>query len=389
MLGVSYLFDRTSPRRRKREFHKLLELRPDYRFDPLLDPQRVVDFFNGVVKEEESDDRRHRGRAASARRRGSPRASSARPRAAPAADRRALRTAFVSRLNFVPFGAGQFQNGQRRKGWLFFGAEAVLAAVSVGAFATNFALYGPTPHRRCTADAVRSGIECPPATSITARRTRRARCSASRSSAAACSSRSRSGASSTPSGTTSREVPLPTHRRSRRAPAPSGGPAPHVFARRPRRRLGILKGQHHGDTQNSRPGQGDRRSTGSTRRSRRSGAARTPTWRSPIRRWRTATRTSTSTAASSTWRPPRRTPRSSSTARSDSKHKLAHDDRIRIGSGRAASSRSTISRAPTEPATRRRSGAELASYKKLYEFSDKLMAELRAARRCSTSCWTS
>ena len=37
MLGVAYLFQ-ARPRRRSSEFHKLLELRPDYRFDPLLDP---------------------------------------------------------------------------------------------------------------------------------------------------------------------------------------------------------------------------------------------------------------------------------------------------------------------------------------------------------------
>ena len=52
-------------------------------------------------------------------------------------------------LNFVPFGAGQFQNDQRRKGWLFFGVETALAAISVSAFTTNFALYGANPYRKC------------------------------------------------------------------------------------------------------------------------------------------------------------------------------------------------------------------------------------------------
>src|SRR5438876_7762108 len=53
MLGVAYLFE-NQPDGARREFRKLLELRPDYRFDPLLDPQRVVDFFNGVLKEEQA-----------------------------------------------------------------------------------------------------------------------------------------------------------------------------------------------------------------------------------------------------------------------------------------------------------------------------------------------
>ena len=50
MLGVAYLFE-NKPEEARREFEKLLDLRQDYRFDPLLDPQRVVDFFNDVVKE--------------------------------------------------------------------------------------------------------------------------------------------------------------------------------------------------------------------------------------------------------------------------------------------------------------------------------------------------
>src|ERR1700689_2827194 len=54
MLGVSYLFQ-SQPEEANREFHKLLELRPDYRFDPLLDPQQVVDAFNAVVKEGETE----------------------------------------------------------------------------------------------------------------------------------------------------------------------------------------------------------------------------------------------------------------------------------------------------------------------------------------------
>ena len=54
MLGVANLFE-NRPDGAKREFRKLLELRPDYRFDPMLDPPRVVEFFNGVLKEEETE----------------------------------------------------------------------------------------------------------------------------------------------------------------------------------------------------------------------------------------------------------------------------------------------------------------------------------------------
>ena len=105
--------------------------------------------------------RSRRGAASASRR--SPPAGSARPRAcAPAARRSCATSGTRIAVNFVPFGAGQFQNGQRRKGWLFFGAEAVLGAVSVGAFATNFALYGADASPQVQRCRSRSGIQCPP-----------------------------------------------------------------------------------------------------------------------------------------------------------------------------------------------------------------------------------
>jgi hypothetical protein len=147
ILGVSYLFSGQSEEA-KREFHKLLELRPDYRFDPLLDPQQVVDAFNAVVKEEETEivaieaRRKRRDQEIAARLQ-----REARLHPPTTTIVRYERHSYL--LNFVPFGAGQFQNGQRRKGWLFFGVETALAAISVGALTTNFALYGANPHRKC------------------------------------------------------------------------------------------------------------------------------------------------------------------------------------------------------------------------------------------------
>jgi hypothetical protein len=149
MLGVASLFE-DKPEDARREFRKLLELRPDYRFDPLLDPPRVVDFFNLLVKEDEAElavieaRRRQRELEAAARRQ----REAERLRAQQAVVLRYDHHSYA--VNFLPFGAGQFQNGQRRKGWWFFGAEAVLGGASLAAFTTNFALYGVAPHRRCT-----------------------------------------------------------------------------------------------------------------------------------------------------------------------------------------------------------------------------------------------
>ena len=148
MLGVAHLFE-NQPDEAKREFRKLLELRPDYHFDPLLDPPRVVEFFNGVRREEAGEiaaleaARKKRDANLAARRQQEADARCA------AQARLIVQSHHSYAVNFVPFGAGQFQNGQRRKGWAFLGVEAALGAVSLGAFVTNFALFGASHQRRC------------------------------------------------------------------------------------------------------------------------------------------------------------------------------------------------------------------------------------------------
>src|SRR6185369_17921975 len=96
MLGVAYLFERQNERAAD-EFRKLLQLRPDYRMDPLLDPPLVVDFFNNVLKQQESalaDLARKRKEAddEEARRRGPP----------VLLERRIVRNSFA--VSFLPFG---------------------------------------------------------------------------------------------------------------------------------------------------------------------------------------------------------------------------------------------------------------------------------------------
>lgn len=156
LLGVSYLFE-NQPDQARSEFRKLLELAPDFRLDAMLDPPRVVEFFNEIVRQQQSElgdiEARLKKREAEAAR-----------RSGQVVERRIERRSFL--LNFVPFGAGQFQNQQRGKAWAFFGAEAALGAVSLAAFVTNFALYGIRPVRPCLVMVVpelngRPGT-CPP-----------------------------------------------------------------------------------------------------------------------------------------------------------------------------------------------------------------------------------
>lgn len=157
ILGVSYLFE-SQQVAASGEFRKLLQLRPDYHFDPLLDPPEVVDFFNSVRKEYSAEVARleaKRKEAEQARQRYREECDRVR---ATVVEKRLGRNSFA--VSFVPFGAGQFQNGQSGKGWAFLSVEAVLGAVSVGAFATNLAVYGLRPQRKCRYELGDS--VCPP-----------------------------------------------------------------------------------------------------------------------------------------------------------------------------------------------------------------------------------
>ena len=148
VLGVAYLFEKKQVEAAV-EFRRLLQLAPEYHFDPLLDPPEVVDFFNMVRKEYgselgELEAKRHELEVARKR----DREECERARGGPTViEKRVGRNAFA--VNFLPFGSGQFQNGQRNKGWTFLAVESVLGAASVAAFATNLAVYGLRPQRSC------------------------------------------------------------------------------------------------------------------------------------------------------------------------------------------------------------------------------------------------
>jgi hypothetical protein len=159
ILGVSYMFEKQQEAAAG-EFRKLLQLSPDYHFDPLLDPPEVVDFFNTVRKDYGTELAQLEARRKDAERaRQRDKEECDKVRAGPSViERRVGRNSFT--VSFLPFGAGQFQNGHRGKGWAFLTAETVLGAVSVGAFATNLAVYGLRPQRTCRYDM--GDAACPP-----------------------------------------------------------------------------------------------------------------------------------------------------------------------------------------------------------------------------------
>jgi hypothetical protein len=154
LLGVAYLFQKQDQEARK-EFRKLLQIRPDYRLDPLLFPPEVVDFFNAVRREHGAELSSLEARRASAEKRAKEDCENA--RAEPVVvEKRLLRNSYY--VNFIPFGAGQFQNSQRSKGWAFFAGQVTLGAISLSAQIANLALYGLRPTRACQYDL---GRDCP------------------------------------------------------------------------------------------------------------------------------------------------------------------------------------------------------------------------------------
>jgi hypothetical protein len=120
----------------------------------------VVDFFNGIVAEQEAalrdlDNKRKEAEASAERRR-----RMGVPCPAPGViERRTIRNSRM--VSFLPFGAGQFQNGQSRKGWSFFAAQAAFGAISLGALTTNFLAYGFRPTLRCEPGMESDRGNCP------------------------------------------------------------------------------------------------------------------------------------------------------------------------------------------------------------------------------------
>ena len=145
MLGIAHLYERQNEQATQ-EFRNLLQLRPDYRMDRFLDPPTVVEFFNDILKQQEAEladleRKRQQAEAEEQRRRDAVR------NGGQVVERHYVRNSMA--VSFIPFGAGQFQNGQPAKGWFFLGTEAALATVSIAAFTTNFALYGARPAIQC------------------------------------------------------------------------------------------------------------------------------------------------------------------------------------------------------------------------------------------------
>ena len=138
MLGISeyQLGDKAAART---AFVNLLSVEPDYALDAFLVPPAIVEFFDGVKKEHE---------AALAPLRDRKRELREQQRLAEEAKRKLLseeasRTGPPEKVvlveervylfNWLPFGAGQFQNGEKAKGTAIAAGEIVLGLVNISA----------------------------------------------------------------------------------------------------------------------------------------------------------------------------------------------------------------------------------------------------------------
>jgi tetratricopeptide (TPR) repeat protein len=154
ILGLAeyQLGDRSASRE---AFLRLLSIDPDQALDPFLVPPPIVEFFDKVraeaepqlapLRERKRQLREQERLAEETRRRllAEEQARSGPP------SRVVVVQEHVYLLNFLPFGVGQFQNGDTTKGTIIAVAQVVLGAVNLGAIFAHNAI-ADDPSRRCS-----------------------------------------------------------------------------------------------------------------------------------------------------------------------------------------------------------------------------------------------
>lgn len=136
VLALSYLFQKKS-NDAETEVTALLALRPQFELDPIVDPPQAVAFFNDIRQKQaarlEELRRRQLADEEDRRRKELLRLAEERARAERVYVDRLVerRSRLVASL---PFGIGQFQNGNKKLGAFFLASEIATSVVSIGAF---------------------------------------------------------------------------------------------------------------------------------------------------------------------------------------------------------------------------------------------------------------
>lgn len=140
-------------------FINLLSIDPDQSLDPFLVPPPIVEFFDKVRRDAEPELAPLRERK---------RQVQEQERLAEEARRRLLAEELIRSgppakvvvveehiymLNFLPFGVGQFQNGDTTKGIVIAVSQVVFGAINIGAIFAHNAI-ADDPSRRCSVSTV-------------------------------------------------------------------------------------------------------------------------------------------------------------------------------------------------------------------------------------------
>ena len=141
-LGASYFFAGRQVEA-SQEFKKLLMLRPDYTMDPFLFPPPLVMLFDNV-REEVKKMEQKAGHKEPVKKTESVSETTG----------TVIKNSFY--VNFIPFGAPQFQNGHTAKGWSLFGVDLALLGLNIASYWTaqsfsNSSGYYPTEQSRSQA----------------------------------------------------------------------------------------------------------------------------------------------------------------------------------------------------------------------------------------------
>lgn len=131
MLGISSAFEKDVTAA-EQSFMAILAERPTYRLDPLIDPPAAVTLFQDVkqrnadmLRQIEERQRREQER----RRKDELRKETEKALVELVVEREVRRNPYW--VNFVPFGAGQFQNGHRGKGYALMASQLTLGTLSL------------------------------------------------------------------------------------------------------------------------------------------------------------------------------------------------------------------------------------------------------------------
>ena len=144
MLAVCYFYRGEADRSRS-EFVELLRVAPTHRLDPLIHPPELVSFFDGIRteiseelarirKELVAAEEEHKRKVAEAKGKGEVKEKKI------YIERHSKKNSLW--LSFVPFGAGQFQNGEVSKGAAFLSGQAALLGLNIASYNVVLSLRG-------------------------------------------------------------------------------------------------------------------------------------------------------------------------------------------------------------------------------------------------------